>query len=151
MTVMGCGGTGKSVLIHTLVSYIRTIFQDNNSMFVTAPTGAAAYNVGGTTIHKEFKIGINNAATNEELSNYAKQELMNKLPKAIALFFDERSMIAQVVIGTAEINVRETAHNRGYDTEDWSGIPAVVLFGDDCQLPPPSLGAKDWLINQGKK
>ena len=47
MTVMGCGGTGKSVLINTLVTCIRTIFQDNNSVFVTAPTGAAAYNVGG--------------------------------------------------------------------------------------------------------
>ena len=150
MTVMGCGGTGKSVLINTLVSCIRTIFQDNNSVFVTAPTGAAAYNVGGTTIHKEYKIGINNNATNEELSNYAKQELMNKLLKAIALFFDERSMIAQLVIGTAEINVRETAHNGGHDTEDWGGIPVVALFGDDYQLPPPTLGAIDSLINQGK-
>jgi len=64
MTVMGCGGTGKSVLINTLVSCIRTIFQDNNSVFVTAPTGAASYNVGGTTIHKEYKIDINNNATN---------------------------------------------------------------------------------------
>jgi len=58
MTVLGCGGTGKSVLINTLVTCIRTIFKDNNSVFVTAPTGAAAYNVGGTTIHKEFKIGV---------------------------------------------------------------------------------------------
>ncbi len=98
MTVMGRRGTGKSVLIITLVSCIRTIFQDNNSMFVTAPTGAAAYNVGGTTIHKEFKIGIKGAATNEELSNYARQELMKKLIRAIALFFDERSMIAQIIL-----------------------------------------------------
>jgi hypothetical protein len=44
-------------------------FSNNNSVFVTAPTGAAVYNVGGTTIHKEFKIGIKDAATNEELSN----------------------------------------------------------------------------------
>jgi hypothetical protein len=75
---------------------------------------------------------------------------MNKLLKAIALFFDERSMIAQLVIGTAEINVRETAHNGGHDTEDWGGIPVVALFGDDYQLPPPTLGAIDSLINQGK-
>jgi len=56
MTIMGCGGTGKSVLINTLVSCIRKIFKDNDTVFVTAPTGAAAYNVRGSTIHREFKI-----------------------------------------------------------------------------------------------
>ncbi len=48
---------------------------------------------------------------------------MNKPLKTIALFFDERSMIVQIVIGTAEINIQETAHNGGHDTEDWSRIP----------------------------
>ena len=56
MTIMGCGGTGKSVLINTLVACIRKIFNDNDTVFVTAPTGAAAYNVRGSTIHREFKI-----------------------------------------------------------------------------------------------
>jgi len=41
MTVVGCAGTGKSVLINTVVGYIRKIFQDNNSVIVAAPTGAA--------------------------------------------------------------------------------------------------------------
>ena len=60
-------------------------------------------------------------------------------------------MISQIVIGTAENNVRETAHNGGHDTEDWGGIPVVVAFGDDYQLPPPAtLGAIDSLFNQGK-
>jgi hypothetical protein len=151
MTVLGCGGTGKSVLINTSVPCIRNIFQHNNSVFVTAPTGAAAYNVGGSTMHKEFKIIIQDTPVHNELSNIAKQELMNKLLKAIALFFDERSMIGQIVIGSAEINVRETAHNGGQDTEDWGGIPVVVAFGVDYQLPPPGcLGATDSLSNQGK-
>jgi hypothetical protein len=151
MTVLGCGGTGKSVLINTLASCIRNIFQDNNSVFVTAPTGAAAYNVGGSTIHKEFKISIQDIPLHNELSDIAKQELMNKLLRTIALFFDERSMIGQIAIGSAEINVRETAHNGGHDTEDWGGIPVVVAFGDDYQLPPPGcLGAIDSLSNQGK-
>ncbi len=63
MTVLGCGGTGQSVLINTLVTCIRTIFQDNNSVFVTAPTRVAAYNVGGSTIHKEFKVGVKDVPT----------------------------------------------------------------------------------------
>jgi pantothenate kinase-related protein Tda10 len=51
MTVTGGGGTGKSTLINTLVTIIHQIFQDNDSVHVLAPTGAAAFNVGGQTIH----------------------------------------------------------------------------------------------------
>jgi hypothetical protein len=58
MTVVGCAGTGKSILINTVVGYIRKIFQDNNSVIVAAPTGAAAHNVGGQTLHRALKIGI---------------------------------------------------------------------------------------------
>jgi hypothetical protein len=66
------------------------------------------------------------------------------------LIFDERSMIGQQVFGTAERNVKEMAHNGGHDTEDWGGIPVVLLFGDDYQLPPIGLGAIDSFRNQGK-
>jgi hypothetical protein len=59
-------------------------------------------------------------------------------------------MIGQLVLGTVEINVRENAHNGGHDTEDWGGIPVIVLFGDDYQLPPPGLGAIDSFCNQGR-
>jgi nicotinamide riboside kinase len=58
MTIMGCAGTGKSVLINTVVAYIRRMFQKNYSFIVAAPTGAAAHNVGGQTIHREFKIDM---------------------------------------------------------------------------------------------
>jgi hypothetical protein len=56
MSVLGCGGTGKSVLINTVVACIRKIFSNNNSVIVAALTGAAAYNAGGQTIHQEFKL-----------------------------------------------------------------------------------------------
>ncbi len=150
LTVLGAGGTGKSVLINTLVSCIHNIFQDNNSVFVTAPTGAAAFNVGGTTIHKEFKIRVTDITGHDCLGDGAKQQLQDKLQRTIAIIFDERSMISQQVFGTAERNVKETAHNGGHDTEDWGGIPIVILFGDDYQLPPIGLGAIDSFRNQGK-
>ena len=79
ITIMGCGGTGKSVLINTLVACIRKIFNDNNSVFVTAPTGAAAYNVGGSTIHREFKINVRDIPGYNKLSDNTKKELMKKL------------------------------------------------------------------------
>jgi GTPase Era involved in 16S rRNA processing len=78
MTIMGCGGTGKSVLINTLVACIRKIFNDNNSAFVTAPAGAAAYNVGGSTMHREFKINVRDIPGYNKLSDNTKKELMKK-------------------------------------------------------------------------
>jgi hypothetical protein len=58
MTVLGCVGTGKSVLINTILSCIRKIFQCSSSIFVAAPTGCTAYNVGGKIIHKQFNISV---------------------------------------------------------------------------------------------
>ncbi len=129
MTVMGCGGTGKSVLINTLVSCIRKIFNDNNSVFVTAPTAAAAFNVGGSTIHKEFK--INTKETSNKMSENTKKELMEKLLRTITFLFDERSMISLLLLGQTENNIKETIHNGGHETEDWGGVPVVAIFGDD--------------------
>jgi len=117
LTVLGCGGTGKSLLIKTIVAQIRTIFKNNNSVLVTAPTGAAAHNVGGQTIHREFKISVKKKK-GSSLANSAKEHLIQKLSQTIALFFDEWSMISQRVIRSAEINVRTAAHGGEHSNED---------------------------------
>ena len=75
---------GKSVLINTLVPCIRKIFKNNDTVFVKAPTGAAAYNVRGSTIHREFKINIRNVPGYNEMSDNTKKELMKKLLRTIA-------------------------------------------------------------------
>jgi len=149
MTVLGCAGTGKSVLINTVVGYIRKIFQINNSVLIAAPTGAAAHNVGGQTMHREFKISIGKS-NKWNLSKRAKEQMNEKLQHTAAVFIDERSMVSQRVLGNAEMNIRNTAHGGGHDNEDWGGIPVVVLFGDDYQLTPPCEdGAIDAFYNQG--
>ena len=104
MTIMGCAGTGKSVLINTIVACIRKIFQDNDSIIVAAPTGAAAHNVGGQTIHREFKIDVRKK-NNNNLSASSQQILLEKLKSTTVIFFDERSMISQRVLGSTEMNV----------------------------------------------
>jgi len=140
MTVIGMAGTGKSRLINTLVSVIRKMFESNNSVHVAAPTGAAAHSVNGQTIHRIFSVGTGKQT---ELGPKAKENLGKILETTIALFFDERSMISQNVLGSAEANISCTAHNFGHDSEDWGGIPVVVIFGDDYQLPSIEPGAFD--------
>ena len=54
MFVSGVGGTGKSFLIETIRSLVKEIWKDyasdDTTCAVAAPTGLAAYNVGGVTV-----------------------------------------------------------------------------------------------------
>jgi hypothetical protein len=84
-----------------------------------------------------------NTGKDTELGTSAKENLGKLLETTIALFFDERSMISQNVLGAAEMNISNTAHNFGHESEDWGGIPVVVIFGDDYQLPSIEPGAID--------
>ena len=77
------------------------------------------------------------------------RRINEKLVRVIAIMFYERSMIGQIIIGRTELNVSETCHNGGHESEDWGGVPVVALFRDDYQLPSPGLGAFDALFNQG--
>lgn len=68
---------------------------------------------------------------------------MKKLLRMTVLFFDEQTMIGQLVMDNVEINLWKTAHNGGHGTEDWGGIPIAIAFGDDYQLPLSGLGGNN--------
>ena len=44
-TIMGSGGTGKSFIINTIISMVRTLTCSNDTVQIAAPSGAAAFNV----------------------------------------------------------------------------------------------------------
>ncbi len=46
-TVVGCGGTGKSNIINTILTIVRKLAKRNTTILVGVPSGAAAYNVQG--------------------------------------------------------------------------------------------------------
>ena len=50
-TINGKGGTGKSVLLNTIARVLRKCTTCNDSCILGAPTGTAAFNVNGETIH----------------------------------------------------------------------------------------------------
>ena len=57
--INGVGGTGKSFLIEALKQLIDGIWtSDDLTCAVAAPTGLAAFNVGGVTIHRLFQLPI---------------------------------------------------------------------------------------------
>jgi hypothetical protein len=57
-TIMGCGGTGKSFIINTIISIVRNMTQMNDTVKVGAPSGAAAYKVQGSTLHRLLGISV---------------------------------------------------------------------------------------------
>ena len=133
-TVLGCGGTGKSFIINTILSIIRTHTQCDDSIKVAAPSGGAAYNVQGCTLHRLLNIPIEKSW--EPLSEVAKKDMRRKLKNLLALVVDERSMIDSKLIAAAEKNTRLCAFGGQNSREYWGGLPVVILFGDDYQLPP---------------
>jgi hypothetical protein len=56
MIVQGAGGSGKTVFMNAAVTAIRKMFQRNEVVQVTAPTGAAAFNGGGETMHNFWMV-----------------------------------------------------------------------------------------------
>ena len=95
-TIMGCGGTGKSFIINTIISIIRQLTQKNSSIQVGAPTGSAAFNVEGSTLHR--LLGINVSRPEESMSETTKEQLKKQLTNLLCLMIDERSMLSSVIL-----------------------------------------------------
>lgn len=141
MTISGVAGTGKTVLIHTLVTAIRRMFGYDDSVHVVSPTGASANNAGGTTFHRAGAVRVKNP--DKEMTEAQKQNLFTSHRRTVAIIGDERSLLQSTVLGAFERNIAESAHGGGHSKEAFGGIPLVVLIGDDGQLPPVEAGAFD--------
>ena len=135
-TVMGCGGTGKSFIINTLISIVRNYTKYNESVRVAAPSGGAAYNVGGCTLHRCLNLDVDPNKLATRLSDEKQQELAVRLEKLLMLIIDERSMLGSPLLAAAERNIRDCAFGQQNQGEKWGGIPVVLVFGDDYQLAP---------------
>jgi hypothetical protein len=53
----------------------------------------------------------------------------------VAIMIDERSMLSQIILCLVKQAVGRSAHECGHSGEDWGGIPVMILFGYDYQLP----------------
>jgi len=120
--VTGRAGTGKS----TLLKALRDVYADR--MVVLAPTGLAAINIGGQTIHSFF--GFPPRLIQEsDIKRSRNGRVMRKLE---FLVIDEASMVRSDLMWGIDRAMRV---NRGRPREAFGGA-RVLLFADLHQLPP---------------
>jgi hypothetical protein len=131
---VGCGGTSKSYIINTIVTIIRKLTKRNTTILVGAPSGAAAYNHQGSTLH--YLLGIGVSRPEDNITQKVRDKLLFQLKNPLCLFIDKRSMLKSKVLGAAERNIHQTVYNGQNSQEIWGGIPAVILFGEDYELWP---------------
>lgn len=123
--ITGDAGTGKS----TLVKYF--IKNTSKNVAVVAPTGVAALNIGGQTIHSFFQLPPR-LITHHDLkviTNPKKVRMYNKLD---AIIIDEISMVSSNVMQAINDFLHINVDNSG---EPFAGIQ-IIMVGDLMQLPP---------------
>jgi len=80
LIINGAGGSGKSVIINTVVTCPRKMFNTDGVVRVVAPTGTAAFNVHGQTFHHLLgnRVTVNSYLPNT-MSKSKKMKLIKKL------------------------------------------------------------------------
>ncbi len=118
--VTGHAGTGKS----TLIRYLRSVLPLR--MAVVAPTGVAALNADGVTVHSFFRLPPRIAEPKD--IKRLDRKLIEKLQ---LLIIDELSMVRCDLMDSIDRSLRK---NRG-SQQPFGGVQ-LLMVGDLFQLPP---------------
>jgi len=133
--ITGKAGTGKS----TLLKYFRERTVKN--VAVLAPTGVAAVNVGGQTIHSFFKFKPDITVENVEdiRVGAARRKLYENLDMII---IDEISMVRADLLDCIDAFLRFYGP---YESNPFGGVQ-MIFFGDLFQLPPVVTGREQGIF-----
>lgn len=121
----GKAGTGKSTIVKTVIDRLKKL---NKKVVAVAPTGIAANNIDGQTIHSLFNIvpyGVANYDSCQFLRD-AKRKLLRKIE---VIIIDEISMVRPDVLDAIHWTLRKNGL-AGLDKRQ------VIFVGDMKQLPP---------------
>ena len=134
--VTGGAGVGKSFIIRTVQEMLIRMEQQN-PILLTAPTGIAAYNIGGITIHSAFSLPVEHHKTADYIPLRAEklQTLRYKFRNIRYIIIDEISMVSCqnfVYIHNRLCEIKDTTH----DPSILFGGMSILTFGDLFQLKP---------------
>jgi len=120
--ITGKAGTGKSILLQYFVENTA------KNVAVVAPTGVAALNVNGQTIHSFFKLPPELQNLSQVTIDYKTREILKHLD---AIVIDEISMVRADLIEAINLKFQLAKGNQ----LPFGGVQ-IIMFGDLFQLPP---------------
>ena len=127
--VTGRAGTGKSTLLRYLVDSA-----DLGPSVVLAPTGVAAINVGGETIHHFFRFGpgVTPRQAESAARTAARTQRRARMYRGLeTMVIDEISMVRADLLDAVDAFLKTIRSSR----EPFGGV-RLLAFGDLHQLPP---------------
>ena len=124
--ITGRAGTGKS----TLLNYFHNNTKKN--AVILAPTGVAAVNVGGQTIHSFFHFKPNVTPASVKKKKAAQKEKTTIYKKLTTIIIDEVSMVRADLLDCVDKFLRLNGPN---SKRPFGGVQ-MIFIGDLYQLPP---------------
>ena len=138
--VTGGAGAGKSKLICAIYQSLLREFDfgrerdmSTPSVLLTAPTGRAAFNIQGQTLHSAFQFPI--SQNGDKCINQLSADVGHSMAVALKdlrfVIIDEISMVSKKHFGWIDKRLRDMFE----PSIPFGGI-SVIVFGDFLQLPP---------------
>ena len=124
--IHGDAGTGKSFVVNNIVKDAK---QKGKVVLVAAPTGKAARNVNGSTIHSLFRAPIGIIGPEAVFSGKRDKWNRNYIEMADLIIIDEVSMVRYDLFAGVLRTIKEAERKSGKHKQ-------VIVVGDFFQLPP---------------
>jgi len=114
-------------------SYLISIIQDRlqENSIVLAPTGIAAFNIQGRTIHSSLSILI--CDINYKLEGESLKKLQNRIKDIQYIIIDEMSMVGHYFLVLIDLRLRQAFSDH---SNQHFGGRSIILVSDFGQLPP---------------
>ena len=136
LNVDGVAGSGKTFTLLKICARLQELAQQagkGNPVVRAAPTGVAAFNIVGRTLHSLFRLPVKQKVV--DLSNASLQSLQAQLGTIRFVIIDEKSMIDLRMLSVIDDRLRQIVPDRA--DVAFGGLN-LLLCGDFFQLPPVS-------------
>ncbi len=134
LNIDGTAGCGKTYLIRAICQELRQMARDAGQpdpIRVLAPSGVAAWNIGGTTLHSALSIPATASPSVTPLTGTRLATLQRAWKGVVFVVIDEKSMLGLRLFSKVDARLRQLLPQ-----DNPFGGFHVALVGDFAQLPP---------------